>query len=445
MRMQQKVSLWITYVFLCLLLFGCGVSDASGVTSNPEKQSPEKETADMALETESRVSDESQVSENTLSLADANIQIYIDTTGFDLKEEKRFYLTGDMAPQEFELRKADDGDLFYVGNMVCLKEPTDAQSGFYFGDFSKVTQTGEYFISLGEGIETDSFLIRYGYGFGQRNILKQELLDQSAAEYMTGKKHTVKITEAADTLFTLCVSCECNPGFASKEVLEKIIEHTEYVMKLEPKDKEEISYVVLSLCEAGCLLKETDADIAKQCLESAKEYYGIWQSKSSGNEETNFYQQLSMDAALFRASMESRYQSDLNRLLAGDRERVIPKRDGLRNLTYGGYYMYMMTNARVDVELCQIMMDEMLGYCTTVMDQSADFLFGLCQQTMTKAEQSMDDSVWLLVADYILVSKEYRDAVGTRLHLTQKEADLFGPKRKAVQLFWLMQYNQIPN
>lgn len=146
-------------------------------------------------------------------------------------------------------------------------------------------------------------------------------------------------------------------------------------------------------------------------------------------------------ASLFRAVGSYSYHTVIREAYAQQEENGL--KNGYQKLseTEGllcdsrlwGNLFYMTSLKGADMTICDGQMAEMMTLCGKYLDEVPKSAFGL----IAEKEDSLEGAVWLTIADYIIVSREYRNVCRQQIHslmYNMEETDLLHQQKTTLLL-----------
>jgi len=193
-----------------------------------------------------------------------------------------------------------------------------------------------------------------------------------------------------------------------------------------------------AMASAYTVLQPYNAGLAAQALsQSQKAYQNAFRFKFTGD------LQYMAAASLFRASgnyachgIVKEHYSEQKTMTAERGYKMLSESgaDFCKPSLWGDLF-YMTSTKGSDLNLCDTQMSGLMDMCGEFLNISSRKSFGLIDEK----EQALEDAVWLTMADYIIVSREYRNVSKGQLHAALHEIDEihFSHEQKSTLIFIL--------
>lgn len=160
--------------------------------------------------------------------------------------------------------------------------------------------------------------------------------------------------------------------------------------------------------------KEYDAAFAARCQKAAESAWRFAEREDAGTDESYF-----AAAQLFRLTGNAKYHKVITDYL-NQEERPEP---GSLDMAIYGDVTYLMTEKKVDVELCRSLMAERMNEVEGIAEQSHRSLYQIAGESASEAENTfgevgkmLQQMVKLAVIDYVITNHEYATVMENHLH-----------------------------
>lgn len=432
--MKNKIA---TFLWgLCLLWGLCGCS-LQGTQENPaltENQQDETEKEDPE-----KAEDGSSDQNEGLSLEDHGInkgngpRVFVDVDGYGTDDKKLVYFLGSEKSGTFQVVDADTKETVYTGTMRASLSGNGTDMYLQKGDFSSLTEPGNYYIEASHIGRSYSFHI----GESPYEQLCERLLEAMKEETEAATGEFLYRSQTLSWMlryqeFYPETEGSLNPG-ATPELLtyaqklgEQLAEDWEKKTgaRTDPEagaklTNSEIAYYCAAMAQLYEALKEYDAGKANIFLKEAADAYEVlYKRRGTEFDETLLF----YDAAvLYKATGQSKYHNLIKSYLKADSQRVLfaggAQEEGiLSDEAYVfGAVAYMSTLYKVDTALCGDLMDALMeGTERIVADCEANDYF--CAST-DRRNRVLSDRLYLVaVIEHVVVSKEYVDILQNGIH-----------------------------
>lgn len=364
--------------FLCLLLTSCG--EATQKTS----QEPEM------VETETTIKEDKSM-ENVAILAykvpEILPGILVNSDGYQAKSEKRAVFWGNDSADTFEIRKKDNDATVFAGPISWEK---DKKLGY--GDFSRFSEDGEYYIFCPVLGSSRSFLIKSKY-LGETF---DSLVDQI--------KEKARSNEAAiDEIAELLLLYEWYPELFGDEDANKIPDVLEFVAGWSEREEAADLRTAAVLAKFSFLYKGYDVKLATRILNKAS---GIYDQNGNGaGEDSDRFFALT---ELYRATGLFKFRQAIE-----DYDTFFSKNTDY--LKYDGYLFgtmtYITTHQKISMDLCQNLLNDMNARA----QEKASYFKDLVDPVESKNNGEKDilqDARVIMAANYVMNNIEYNRMIG---------------------------------
>ncbi len=366
-----------------------------------------------------------------------NSNIYVDLLGYTPEDQKYAYFVGEELSDTFYIYDSATDTRVYSGTIRKMSNQKVDGKNVYRGDFSNITEPGVYYIQTAIIGQSHTFRIDEGRYENQRNELGEEFLTLTPGKYY-GKTDTyVKRMQIYYSFQKLATAYQFFGESFDEEYEKKLEEHLQWLLELrqevladratgerpnytDPSVTEEQGikedYLFASaMATAYTVIQPYNAPLAGQSLQQAqKAYQNALRFKMTGD------QQYMAAAALFRASGNYSYHAVIKEAYSGKETLaqangygvLSEDKDILCDYVLWGNLFYMTSAKGADLNICDKQMSEMMELCGEYLNDSPRKAFGLIDEKKT----SLEKSTWLTMADYIIVSREYRNVCKEQLH-----------------------------
>lgn len=448
MKAQKKQLTIISFLLLVLCLTGCRTSSVPLEQATVELQNEEDmETIQKQLD---RFEGE-EAYELEFEKPHVEPKIYIDKNGYDIFDTKSAYFVGEELESEFSIYNEEDGSIVYRGKMIRVAKDPITEKSVYKGDFSEVKTPGVFYVQTAIIGRSYSFSIEREHDKAILKIISDQYLKQKPDEYFAkGNRNEMK--EPLYGMLQICIAKQLCETSYDEKMTEKLSEYAKWLLEwLKEAEKESLHFSVeenllLStvFSQTAEALSESNDQLSDSCQVQAKICYD--QAKLLSDSSDVYHTAEGMAAAsLYKTTGNAGYhnvikaihkehrqrkQQESNETNAGTddsdkkqlSENTIQKDDMCMEDVYQNFlaaYYYMTTEKSEDITICEDMMSEFMNDCTGYLDHSASAAFGLTRE-ITEEEtietQILYDATQLAVADYIVVSREYRNVCRQQMH-----------------------------
>lgn len=328
--------------------------------------------------------------------------ILTDAVGYALGYEKLAAVKGRALPGEFRLIDAATEEIVFVGR---IQEAEDGpESGLYRGtaEFSEFETPGVYYL------ECDR--LGQSYRFEIRENLYGDLFREEYDRILEGcKKGTLELSDAAALLAAYEWYGSVFPdadGDEAPDVLQELKGWIAYREEHGVEPAEEAEYAAL-LAKFSYLFQKYDLAYATDCLKRASTVYG--QSQEGICRDADRFFALT---ELYRATGLYTYRRQIldHKTFFENNNSYLKEREYL----YAAM-TYMATRQRVDVELCQSFMENLMNQSEELSRRYTEMIDPL-EAKNNGEEELLWSAVELSCANYIMNNYQYTGITAEILH-----------------------------
>ncbi|MCR5418027.1 MAG: hypothetical protein K6E84_03855 [Lachnospiraceae bacterium] len=416
------------------LLSGCGQKDPEDVSYNIPSDSKDAGEKEPASEAGSQPS----VSADTV----AGSRIFTASC-YGPEDVKTAVFKGNDLADYFRVVSVGDGKSVYEGRLEKSADANEGREEVRVGDFSEITQPGNYYIETPVIGRSTVFEIR------------EDAAEETGAQLMSlwkqrfagdaGSKENG--AQAAKSLLVMGQSEEMLASAGSQEQDHRRLIDAALLLEgaedgWDPQDDgmAEASYIA-AMAQCSFLLsreKEYAEEFRKEALEAYQELTGA-----------NVVSQQAMllsQAALYKLTQNPNYAADL--------QVYLKQIKSFSRENYDIAYFYLTTPKNVDMEICDELMKMLVRDCGNIIDEMprrdgeiASLIAAGTEMPPETRDGELFFGVLLRLADHVLVSEEYRK------NCSRIRSDLMMPRcvsleeldsRELAELIWLSQEEKSP-
>ncbi len=422
---------------LCLMLL-------TACQSKPQEPAVTEEVqSDYEVEMEQRegfVGEEAY--EQSFIRPQINSNIFVDLMGYAPEDRKYAYFVGNELSETFYVFESASGEQVYAGNLRQMGTQKYNGKSVYKGDFSAIAEPGVYYIQTAVIGQSYTFRIDENRYVSQYEELKKEFLTLAPEDYYGNPDIRKERVQAYYSFQKLVVAYQFFPESFGEEFEKKLEEHAQWFLTVREellaerdvqqkenqwkanyvqpteREKQMVSedYLFASSMAAGySVLQPFNAPLAGKCLAQAqKAYQSCVKYKLTGDA------QYMAAASLFHAVGNYTYhavikekfaQQDMGQQKPGF-EQLKKEKDLLCDEILWGNLFYMTALKGADMAICDVQMANLMSLCGDYMDKVPKKAFGL----IAGKEESLECCIWLTMADYTIVSLEYRNVCKEQIH-----------------------------
>lgn len=452
MKAQKKALAILTLLTLVLPFTGCsGKSMTAKQTGNLSQ--PQEETEAIQKNLDGFEGEEAY--ESRFDKPHVKPNIYIDKNGYDIFDTKAAYFVGEELDSSFSIYDGENGSVVYTGKMIPVDKDPITNKSVYKGDFSEVKTPGTFYVQTSVIGRSYCFVIEKDHDKALLKEISERLLKDKSEDFFA-KGEEAKMRESLYGMLQLCMASELGETIYDEKMVKKLSAHAQWLLKWKEEaekkqtfSSEEQFLLSTVFSQTADVILETDQANASACKKQAQLCYEMANQLSDISDHSRAARQLAA-ASLYKTTGNAGYHQMVKEIeKERQKERVqvsentvqaeFTDREAMYQEFLASYY-YMTTEYSVDVSMCEDMMSRFMRQCTRYLDYSASAAFGLTEAVTdeTKVEdQILLDATQLAVADYTIVSREYRNVCRQQMHflLYDKELDeLDEPKLTALWL-----------
>lgn len=325
----------------------------------------------------------------------ATANVLVDRLGYEVSGRKEAVVKGRELPQSFRLIDAGSGQVVYEGTVEKTSQAKEdgMEMGYVvFGDYE---QTGTYYLECDKIGQSHPFTLVEGQYIELFETLTEQVL-------LSCEEGTASVPE----VIALLTAYEWYPELfgdsdedETPDVLEKLS------LWLESRQNEEENIALLA--KFSYLYQKYDKKYATACLQSASALFE--KSKSTMQKDAESFYALT---ELYRASGLSTYRNQIldykgffenNSSFGGEREYLY------------GAITYMVTRQRVDVDLCNILLETMMDRGEEISNRYEDTIHPVSAKNNGRSE-ILSIASEVIFVNYVLNSYQYHSILEEILH-----------------------------
>lgn len=385
MRGTGKIARMVIISLLAGICSGCGMQS--------ETASGEGHYAAAGMES-------TPIIDYTLPQLTANV--LVDRLGYQAVGEKEATVKGKNLPEEFRLVNADTGEVVYQG--IIEKVTYNADTGLFVGCavFDNYEETGNYYL------ECDIIGRSYTFPIVSELYIQlfEELTDRVLEECSQQNANLSEVTALLTAYEWYPQLFEDENGDAVPDVLAQLAE----CLRLRENTDEDIQEGALQaalLAKFSYLYQKYDKKYATTCLQRASALFDKTQNTMQKDAESFFAL-----TELYRASGLISYRNQIN-----DYKSYFENSSSFGGETeylYGAI-TYMVTRQKVDVELCNILLDKMMDRGEEVANRYGDIIHPVSAKN-NGTDDILTQTSELLFVNYVLDSYQYYNILEKFLH-----------------------------
>ena len=385
MKTTGKIAWVVTVSLLAGICSGCGVN---------------AETAKEGIYAAATGMENTPIIEYTLPQLTANV--LVNRLGYQAAEEKMAAVKGKELPEEFRLVNADTGETAYQGSIEKVSYNAEMDLFLGYAVFDEYETPGNYYVECDIIGRSDTFSIVPELYIQLFEELTRKLLIDCGQQAAT----LAEVTE-------LLTAYEWYPELfedGDKNDVPDILEQLADWFEIRENSGEDAQDVVLNaalLATFIYLYQKYDKKYATTCLQRASSLFDKTQNTMQKDAESFFAL-----TELYKASGLSSYRKQILEYKA-----YFENSGGFgseREYLYGAM-TYMVTRQKVDVELCNTLLDKMMDRGEEISNRIDDMTHPVAAKN-NGTEDILTQASEMIFVNYVLNSYQYHKILEDFFH-----------------------------
>ncbi len=357
--------------------------------------------------------------------------ICLDEEGYLPSSKKVFYVYGEDLQNEFGILDASGDEAIYSGTLSCLSDPEADGNKLYVGDFSSLSEEGEYRIFQPDVGYSDSFRVDAGV---YRRLYRDTLDKIKNYEYITNSEMiyplaammtTSEIYKGADV--DVSYISKCMDYLYSQQDARTGGIYAEYVSpddledyKVKAKESGTVfdptSLISLATTAqyAGLMAQyitdfpdEVGVNRSLYIQSASRAYSYVERYRDSADADSRYY----AACELYRLTGQYNYR---NSILSANMEEISRKDEDYLIL---GNIAYLNTSFKTEYQLCEKIMGDFMKRASDIsMSTSRDSFYVQKDIADCTKSQILDNMIALGLVSYVLSGNEYASIEYNYLH-----------------------------
>ena len=357
--------------------------------------------------------------------------VCIDRLGYEPGSNKTVVFRGTWLQDTFTIRDTESGAVVYTGATEKRKNIPEGTEYDSYGDFSDFTVPGSYYIQIARYGESYPFVIadNINRSFFQRACLRlYEMRGGTAGAaggWQSDAAGEAREIETSLCMYQLLLSYELFPevytddtGIAESgneipDILDECGYGAVWLLNRAQEQPERSGvcaiYRAAALAKYGWLIRNTDAELADECLNAAE---AAWKQ---GEKDLFVSDDLVAMAAaeLYRLTGAGQYLGLAEEYLGNSAKKAEP----LSDAEFFGSITYMNTKNKVDMELCNTMIRKIMGEAEGIAELSRQNPFLVCDRGKAgDAAGLLQETLRICVVNHIITNHEYNTVIENHFH-----------------------------
>lgn len=328
--------------------------------------------------------------------------VLVDIRGYTIDCDKRAAVKGHELPETFRLINAETGEEVYSGKLeeITYNEELGLYTGF--AGFDEYTTEGAYYL------ECDK--LGRSYRFRIQGSLYAELFQEVYEPMLEDcRNHSLTVSDALALLVTYEWYSDVFPDENEDQIPDVLKELQSWVSFMEESeiDNRDGALYAAFLAKFSYNYQKYDQQYATDCLRRASTVFGQVQTTLGKDEDT--FMALT---ELYRATGLSTYSNQISDYMS------FFENNGsyLEEMGYlYGSMTYMSTRQKVDVELCELFMNNLLDRGEEISKRYEAMIHPVTARN-NGADDLLKRAVELSCANYVLNSYQYTNIIEEFMH-----------------------------
>lgn len=356
--------------------------------------------------------------------------VIVDRLGYEPESSKTAVFKGKQMPSSFTVRNAENGKVVYTGT-VKAKGNGKSETEYYYGDFSDLKQSGNYYIQIDTYGESYPFLIHdhlyyslYKRSFDRLHAMRNGGGNTEEGWQMEEKGENREI-EACISLYQLLLSYEMFPavctddmgteesGNGTADLLDECRYEIEWLIRqaqISPDgSKEACAYRAAALAKYAYLTKNIDSVFYGECLRAAET---AWKGAAGENPAPDDVRALAA-AELYRLTGGHSYLAFAEEYL----ESCVQRTGKLSKLEFWSGVTYLNTKNKVEVELCDTLIKKIMEEAEEIAKQSKENSFLVYSDRGSEdLDALLQEMMRIGIVNHIITNHEYNTVIENCFH-----------------------------
>lgn len=328
--------------------------------------------------------------------------ILVDTRGYLPGDKKTALVKGSSLPEQFRLVDADTGETVYTGAIEDTVYNPEQELYSGTADFSEMESEGTYYLECDMVGQSYRFVIQEQL-YNELFLEDYDRLMEKCAERTLSLPEATALLEAYEWYTGIFPD---EDGDEIPDVLQELKEWVAYMEENTAETREEALYAAI-LAKFSYLYQKFDHGYATDCLQRASTVFGQVQTTISKDADAFFAL-----TELYRATGLYTYRNQI----ADYRSFFENNSSYLEETEYLYAVMtYMATRQKVDVELCETFMGNLMDRAEELSKRYTDMIHPLTAKNNGSGEL-LECAVELSCANYVMNNYQYTKITEEFLH-----------------------------
>lgn len=315
--------------------------------------------------------------------------ILIDYHGYQIGSEKEAVVKGASLPTQFQVIDKETKEVVYSGDLTQVTYLEDGACYMGYINFTEFDKPGTYYLRCDQIGESLAFSIG-------KEIYQDLFLEQLTAMEAACDEGTISL----DGINQMLIAYEWYPDLFEDEDGDEIPDALKRVSGWIDRNAQSMTaegdYLVAVLAKFSYLYQKFDRKYANQCLQMASNL----QSQITNHKNADSFYAL---AELYRASGLREYETQIR-----EQASFFEASDSyLEQMGYlYGTMTYLVTRQDIDIDLCSILMANMMARAEEIAEVHSDILHPLFPRN-NGSQELTKKSFELACANYVMNNYQY--------------------------------------
>lgn len=340
----------------------------------------------------------------------STVKVLVNQSGYQTDRTKKVVLLGESSEESFHVIKKDTWETVFSGKIE--NAALENESGLYTakGDFSELTEPGEYFIETSDkGRSYDFFIGDESY----KSIFRDFISVKNQISY---EKEPHNIIDISQGLHTLLLALNCHGASFDEEkdidFVTQLLQISEWLLSCQSQTDGSIEndyQATAAFCGVMTMCAEDfgkyDITVYKKYMAASKRAWNwLKANESLQDKESYFY----AAAQLFHITKEDDYKNSVEKYLSAANIQNICN----NMFSYLGALSYLDTSG-TDRDICTWIMQTLVNEAEEVCQLEKESSFLVCTQEL---EQGLQKVLGICFVDYVTPSDEYEVVIENTIH-----------------------------
>lgn len=399
------------FLAVMLMLTGCGNTQSS---QTQQTVMQETETKEQIVEEVYTVEQPVLAGEITFELPVSMVRALVDRNGYQPDREKYVLFLGENITGEFRVVREADWEVVYTGMIHKSTMQGDARYvNIGIGDFSAVTEPGNYYIEQSQVGRSYSFAISETvYEPVFQGLIENMLTELPQAEAVSA----ANICDVSFGMHSMMLALQCHGVLFEKDnnLVMQLLELAEWLMSFQDEttgsmfeDYEATAAFCGVLTQSAAAFGKYDADVAKNFTAAAKSAW-IWMEKNPDMAREYPSAQFYAASQLYKTEGSWGYKTTIEKYLETRTTRITSDR-----FAFYGSVIYLNTIKGTNRDLCTKIMQELVDETEEISRKAKENPYLVYSNDIA---QNLQKVLLICFVDYITPSNEYAVIIENTLH-----------------------------